>query len=109
MNQNDFNEFVNEISIKEIEKLRKNSSKFYDYTFKILAKIFKKLIYPYIRFEILQRCVLDILNNNKYYTNMKSKEIKCAKLLYEKLQKICVHMNIVLEELSSLLPYIEKI
>lgn len=99
--------YMDKISQNEIEKLRKscrNNKILNDYLFKESKKIFKKILFPYFRFEIILRCMTDIINNNKkYYPKIEAKRFN---IIYHKLQKICLHLNIALEEYSSMLSHI---
>lgn len=101
-------DFIHKISQKEIKKLRKSykeNKNVDNYIFKFSEKIFKKLVSPYFRFEILLRCMTDIKNNyEKHYSKVKIKKIN---IIFSKLEKICLHLNIALDEYNAMLSYVE--
>ncbi|MBQ6516520.1 hypothetical protein IJI31_05010 [bacterium] len=108
-NEEDFKRITDKINENEILKFRENcqsDKEINDYLFKNFQKIFKKLAFPYFRFEILLNCIEDIKTNKIYYSNLKN----MAKIndIYEKLQKITLYMNIALDEYNNLISYIEK-
>ena len=102
---------LDSITKKEIEKLKesylrdKNIDK---YIFIYSKNIFRKLVFPYFRFEILLSCIKDIKDNHKYYQNMQDKDVRKVDLIHNKLQKICLYLNIALEEYLNMLSLIEK-
>ncbi len=79
INEKNLMDYIDKISQNEIEKLRKKyieNKKVDDYLFKVSEKIFKKLIFPYFRFEILLRCLADIKNNyKKHYPEIEIKRV----------------------------------
>jgi len=96
-------------SIKiEIEKLKNTNQedgKFYNYLHKNFKKIFIKLAFPYFRFEILLQTINEIkktsnypLKTNKNILSHISKKLNC----------ICIHLNIALDEYNKLIKYIGK-
>ena len=98
--ENELKSFTDKISQNEILKLRKSyndNGNFDNYYFKAYEKIFKKLIFPYLRFEILLNCIRDIKDNKKYYSKMKIEEIKRVNIIFEKLQRICLYLNFALD------------
>lgn len=102
---------MDNISEKEIVKLRKsydNDKKLDDYLYKTLSKIFKKLMSSYFRFEILLRCIDDIKENNSYYPSVNKKQLRKIGVIYNKLQKICLLLNLASEEFNKMIIYIEK-
>ena len=103
----DIKKLLDKISEKEILKLREccsDKNGFDDYVYKASDKIFKKLIFPYFRFEILHNCILDAKNNGEFYPNIDKKKVN---FLYKKLQRMCVFLNIVMDEYCKLLTKIE--
>lgn len=100
-------QLLDNISEKEILKLREccnDKDGFDNYIYNASDKIFRKLVPPYFRFEVLQNCILDVKNNSEYYTNIDNKSVS---FLYNKLQKICVFLNMAVDEYSKLLSKIE--
>lgn len=96
-NEKILQEYTDRISYKEIEIIKKNYSdddKFHEYLFKTFRKITSKMIFPYFRFELLQNCVKDIKDNPKEYSNIKN--LQRINIIFNKLQRICIYMNIVL-------------
>jgi len=105
-------EFVAKVSKNEIAELResyRNNKCFEGYLFKRCKKIFRKLVSPYVRFEILQTCVFDIINNTKSYPDMTTNQKRKINLIFEKLQKICIYLNASLEEYNKMLLDIKDI
>lgn len=102
---------VDNIGKNEIKKLRhsyKQNNNINGYMYKTFVKIFKKLAFPYFRFEILLISVKDIINNKEQYPNILDKDMKKIKLIFNRLQKICFYLNIALDEFNIILSYIEK-
>lgn len=75
---------------------------------KYLKKIFKRIAFPYFRFEILLNCIADINDNYQFYINMTDNDTKKMKFMFEKLQKICWYLNIALEEFNNMLSEMDK-
>lgn len=102
---------IDNISKKEISSLRKNyndGKNFDNYLFKTLEKIFKKLMSSYFRFEVLLKSVEDVKENNKYYPNMDKKQLRKINIVFNKLQKICLHLNLASEEFNKMMIYVKK-
>ena len=109
--ENNIMELLDHISNNEILRLRKiyiDNENLDNYLSKTFEKIFKKLVFPYFRFEILQKCIIDIKNNYKYYPNINKKQIKKFNIIFNALQKICLHLNIALDEYHKVIMYVEK-
>lgn len=101
--------YLNKLSINEIEKFKKSheiNKNFDKYLYKEFEKIFKKLIFPYLRFEILLNCIKDAKNNSKLYM-MADKENYEINLLFQKVQNICLYLNLILEEYLIILSNLE--
>ncbi len=94
--------------ILELRKNCKEYSQINDFLYKSTEKIFKKFIFPYFRFEILLNCIADIKNNKQHYPIMTTYEIDKINSIYNKLLKICVHLNVVLSEYQEIIAHIEK-
>ena len=109
-NKKELSIIINKLSKKEILKLRQsyNANKGFDnYLYNALKKLFRKLVFPYFRFEVLLCTIQDIINKNYcFYGN--EKDIKKLKLIFSHLQKICFHLNIALNEFNKILYYIDK-
>ena len=60
----------------------------------------------YFRFEILLMCLKDI-NNKQFYPSLDEKIYSNLDVFCERLQKICLYINIALEEYSNMLISIE--
>ncbi len=103
----DIKKLLDKISEKEILKLREfcsNKNGFDDYMYKASDKIFRKIVDPFFRFAVLQNCILDIKNNSECYPNIDKKKVN---YIYKKLQRMCVFLNIVMDEYCKLLTKIE--
>lgn len=103
----DIKELLDNISEKEVLKLREccsDKNGFNDYVYKASDKILKKIVNPFFRFAVLQNCILDAKNNSEFYPNIDKKKVN---FLYKKLQRICVFLNIVMDEYSKLLSKIQ--
>lgn len=103
----DINELLDNISEKEVLKLREccsDKNGFNDYVYKASEKILKKIVNPFFRFAVLQNCILDAKNNSEFYPNIDKKKVN---FLYKKLQKMCVFLNIVMDEYCKLLTKIQ--
>lgn len=103
----DIKELLDNISEKEVLKLREFScdkNGFDDYVYKASDKILKKIVNPFFRFAVLQNCILDAKNNSEFYPNIDKKKVN---FLYKKLQKMCVFLNIVMDEYCKLLTKIQ--
>lgn len=103
----DIKELLDNISEKEVLKLRECScdkNGFDDYVYKASDKILKKIVNPFFRFAVLQNCILDAKNNSEFYPNIDKKKVN---FLYKKLQKMCVFLNIVMDEYCKLLTKIQ--
>ncbi len=97
--------YLDKITQNEIQKLRSHK-KVDDYLFKSSEKIFKKIAYPYFRFEILLKCLADVkINYKKHYSEV---DIKQINIVSNKLEKICLYLNIALDEYNNMLSYINK-
>ena len=86
----DIKKLLDKISEKEILKLREFCS--------------NKIVDPFFRFAVLQNCILDIKNNSECYPNIDKKKVN---YIYKKLQRMCVFLNIVMDEYCKLLTKIE--
>lgn len=105
-------EFVYKVSKNDIMRLResyKDNKCFENYLFKKCKKIFRKLMSPYVRFEVLQNCVCDIIDNTKYYPDITTDQKKKINLIFKKLQKICVYLNLALEEYTKMVLVIKNL
>ena len=103
----DIKKLLDKISEKEILKLREfcsNKNGFDDYMYKASDKIFRKILDHIFRFAVLQNCILDIKNNSECYPNIDKKKVN---YIYKKLQRMCVFLNIVMDEYCKLLTKIE--
>ena len=103
----DIKELLDNISEKEVLKLREccsDKNGFNDYVYKASDKILKKIVNPFFRFAVLQNCILDAKNNSEFYPNIDKKKVN---FLYKKLQRICVFLNIVMDEYSKLFSKIQ--
>lgn len=112
MNEKELLDAINKISHNEIKRLRtgyRNDEWFNNYLFKTSEKIFKRLVFPYFRFEILLNCIADVNDNHKFYPAMKENYLKKVNYIFEKLQKICLYLNIALEEYNNMLSQVEKL
>ena len=99
------------ISQNEIKRLRqsyKNDKWLSHYLFKVSEKIFKRIAFPYFRFEILLNCIADINDNHQFYINMTDGYMKEMKIMFKKLQRICWYLNIALEEFNNMLSEMDK-
>ena len=64
--EQDLEKIIKKVSKNEILKLRnsyKENNTIENYIFEISEKIFKKWVFPYLRFEILLGITRDIVNN----------------------------------------------
>lgn len=112
MDEKELQAAISKISQNEIKKLRqsyKNDEWFNHYLFKVSEKIFKRIAFPYFRFEILLNCIADINDNRQFYISMTDDYTKKIKIMFEKLQKICWYLNIALEEFNNMLSEMDKI
>ena len=103
----DIKELLDNISEKEVLKLRECScdkNGVDDYVYKASDEVLKKIVNPFFRFAVLQNCILDAKNNSEFYPNIDKKKVN---FLYKKLQKMCVFLNIVMDEYCKLLTKIQ--
>lgn len=104
-------DMLDKMTKKEIKKLRElnNQNSIDDHFYQISKKIFTRLVFPYFRFEIMQRCIVDIKDNIESYPNITNEQRKKIDTIFEKLQKICVYLNAALDEYYTMLSDIEMI
>lgn len=102
-NSKEIMEIVNDIGKQEILKLREccnDKDGFDNYVYKAADKIFRKLVFPYFRFEALQICIFDAKENSELYSNLDMKKVD---FLCKKLQTICMYLNLALDEQNKML------
>lgn len=110
-NFKDLKQILDKICQNEILNLRnkyKEHKYLNYYIYKKSEKIFRKMAFPYLRFEILLQCLKDIKEYKEYYPDLNSDDKKRINYIFKRLQKICIHMNIALDEYNKMLSNIEK-
>ena len=102
---------IENVSSKEILKLRQfysESNNIDEYLYKMFRKIFKKYFFLYFRFEILLRSINDVINNSKDYPYIKNKDIRRINSIFSRLKKICLYLNLALNEYNKMVHNIKR-
>ena len=109
--EKELTKYINNINKREILRFRdsyKENNQIDDYIFKTSKNIFQRLLFQYLKFEMMLSCVLDINENPKYYSKMENAELKRVNIISGKLEKICTYLNIAANEFEKMLLYVKK-
>ena len=111
-NDKEFKNVAQKLCNKELENFKKNiknKNDYDEYLYKTCEKIFKKMVFPYFRFEILLKVIEDVYKNSEVYFG-------CSKFCKTKINKtkdklgnICIYLNIALDEFYKLLKFLDYV
>lgn len=109
--ETDIRNLEEKIFKSQMEKLKnelKNTGNCDDFVYESLKKIFRKLAFPYFRFEILRSCIEDVLSKTSNDFEINNNAKKKFKNLQHYLKKICIYLNLALENFYDLLLILDK-